>query len=317
MQHRKTQILGITDDDLRRAADIMRAGGLVSFPTETVYGLGADARQGQAVADIFAAKDRPSFNPLIVHVADMDQAGQLAKLDGDAMDLARAFWPGPLTLVLPLLPDHGLSELVTAGLPTVGLRMPDHPVAQGILRALNGPVAAPSANPSGKISPTTAAHVLSAMDGRIDAVVDGGPCAVGLESTIVGFEGDEPVILRLGGLPAEAIESALRRPLRRWDENAKVVAPGQLSSHYAPTCSLRLNADAPLSGELYLGFGENDGDSNLSPSGDLREAAAQLFSLLHELDARRKPIAVAPVPEIGLGRAINDRLARAAAPREP
>ena len=316
MQHRKTQILGVTDDDLRRAADILRAGGLVSFPTETVYGLGADARLGQAVADIFAAKDRPSFNPLIVHVADMDQAGQLAKLDGDAADLARAFWPGPLTLVLPLLPGHGLSELVTAGLPTVGLRMPDHPVAQGILRVLNGPVAAPSANPSGKISPTTATHVLSAMDGRIDAVVDGGPCGVGLESTIVGFEGDEPVLLRPGGLPVEAIEEALRRPLRRWDETSKVTAPGQLRSHYAPAASVRLNAEAPRSGELYLGFGEKYGDANLSPSGDLREAAAQLFSLLHELDARGKPIAVAPVPETGLGRAINDRLARAAAPRE-
>ena len=316
MQHRDTHILGTTDEDLERAAAILRDGGLVSFPTETVYGLGADARQGRAVADIFAAKNRPSFNPLIVHVADMEHARRHAVLEGDAARLAQAFWPGPLTLVLPLKPDHGLSDLVTAGLPTVGMRMPDHPVALRLLRTLNGPIAAPSANPSGRISPTTATHVLSALEGRIDAVVDGGACVVGLESTIVGFDGDTPVLLRPGGLPTEAIEAALNTELVHWEEGSEISAPGQLSSHYAPSAPVRLNADAPRAGELYLGFGDKDGDMNLSPSGDLREAAAQLFACLHALDVKGRLIAVAPIPETGLGRAINDRLMRAAAPRE-
>ncbi|WP_050929313.1 L-threonylcarbamoyladenylate synthase [Aestuariivita boseongensis] len=315
MQDRETQILTASDRDLDRAAQILADGGLVSFPTETVYGLGADARQGRAVAGIFAAKDRPSFNPLIVHVASLDQARRHARLDGDALRLAQTFWPGPLTLVVPLIDGHGLSELVTAGLPTVGLRMPDHPVAQKLLKALDGPIAAPSANPSGRISPTTAQHVLAGLDGRIDAVIDAGPCAVGLESTIVGFDGDTPILLRPGGLPAEAIEAALSRPLARWEDGSAINAPGQLSSHYAPDASVRLNAETPAPGELYLGFGDRDGDLNLSPSGDLVEAAARLFACLHMLDGQGKPIAVAPIPDTGLGRAINDRLKRAAAPR--
>lgn len=315
MQHRDTQILSASAQDLDRAAQLLEDGGLVSFPTETVYGLGADARQGRAVADIFAAKNRPSFNPLIVHVADLDHARRHAHIVGDAERLAQAFWPGPLTLVVPLVETHGLSELVTAGLPTVGIRMPDHPVAQGILRALDGPIAAPSANPSGRISPTTAQHVLSGLSGRIDAVIDAGPCDVGLESTIVGFENGAPVLLRPGGLPAEAIEAALNRPLKLWQDGAAISAPGQLQSHYAPESAVRLNADSAQPGELYLGFGAQSGDLNLSPSGDLSEAAAQLFACLHALDERGQPIAVAPIPETGLGRAINDRLRRAAAPR--
>lgn len=312
----ETQILGTEPADLDHAAAVLRAGGLVSFPTETVYGLGADARQGQAVARIFKAKDRPSFNPLIVHMADLDQARRYAVIDGDAARLAQAFWPGPLTLVVPLAQEHGLSELVTAGLPSVGLRMPDHPIAQQLLTALDGPIAAPSANPSGRISPTTAAHVLAGLKGRIDAVVDGGACAVGLESTIVGFDNGTPVLLRPGGLPAEAIEAALNRPLIRWTDGSDITAPGQLSSHYAPQAAVRLNAGAPRAGEVFLGFGTLEGDLNLSPSGDLIEAAAKLFACLHALDATGHPIAVAPIPDTGLGQAINDRLNRAAAPRK-
>lgn len=315
MEDRDTQILSPTTQDLERAARILEAGGLVSFPTETVYGLGADARHGRAVADIFAAKNRPSFNPLIVHVADVEHAQRHAQITGDAERLAQAFWPGPLTLVAPLSERHGLSELVTAGLPTVGVRMPDHPVAQGLLRALDGPIAAPSANPSGKISPTTAQHVLSGLAGRIDAVIDAGPCQVGLESTIVGFENGEPILLRPGGLPAEAIEAALSRPLIPWQNGNAINAPGQLQSHYAPRSAVRLNAEAAREGELYLGFGSKTGDMNLSPSGDLAEAAARLFASLHALDEHGKPIAIAPIPETGLGRAINDRLRRAAAPK--
>ncbi len=315
MQPRETQILSASAQDLERAARLLEKGGLVSFPTETVYGLGADARQGRAVADIFAAKNRPSFNPLIVHVADLDHARQHADISGDAERLVQAFWPGPLTLVVPLVKNHGLSELVTSGLPSVGLRMPDHPVAQGLLRALDGPIAAPSANPSGRISPTTAGHVFSGLSGRIDAVIDAGPCKVGLESTIVSFEDGEPVLLRPGGLPAEAIEAALNCPLKRWQDGSKINAPGQLQSHYAPQSAVRLNAEVPQPGELYLGFGAQAGDLTLSASGDLAEAAAQLFACLHTLDEKGKPIAVAPIPNTGLGRAINDRLKRAAAPK--
>ncbi len=315
MEHSDTQILGPSDADLRRAAEILAAGGLVSFPTETVYGLGADARQGEAVASIFTAKNRPSFNPLIVHVASLDKASLYTKLDGNALRLAQTFWPGPLTLVLPLRDAHGLSDLVTAGLPSVGLRVPDHPIAKGILTELDGPIAAPSANPSGRISPTTARHVLAGLSGKIDAVVDGGPCAVGLESTIVGFDAEGPVLLRPGGLPAEAIEAALSTPLKRWQAGGDITAPGQLTSHYAPNAPMRLNAEKARPGEVYLGFGDRDGDLNLSRSGDLTEAAARLFGALHQLDAQKKPIAVAPIPNTGLGQAINDRLSRAAAPR--
>ena len=300
-----------------RAAALLRQGGLVSFPTETVYGLGADARSGRAVAAIYEAKGRPRFNPLIVHVADAAAAARIGRIEGDAARLAAAFWPGPLTLVVPLRPEAGLSELVTAGLDTVGLRVPAAALACALLAEVGGPVAAPSANPSGRVSPTTAGHVLDGLSGRIAAVLDGGPCPVGLESTIVGVA-PEPVLLRPGGLPSEMLAAALGRPLARRVEGGAVSAPGQLASHYAPSKPLRLDAGAPRAGELWLGFGPGQAHDglNLSVSGDLREAAANLFAHLRTLDAMEgEGIAVARVPETGLGAAIADRLARAAAPR--
>lgn len=299
---------------LARAASLLDSGALVAFPTETVYGLGADARQGAAVAAIYEAKGRPAFNPLIVHVADLAAAQALVDWSTQADILARAFWPGPLTLVLPLRTGHGLSPLVTAGLPTVGLRVPAHPAAHALLAQFGGPVAAPSANPSGRISPTSADHVLSGLEGRIAAVLDDGPCTVGLESTIIGFDGPQPVLLREGGLPTDPIEAALGCPLARPSGSA-ITAPGQLSSHYAPRGAVRLDATDARAGEHLLGFGPIAGDLNLSPGGDLVEAAANLFGHLHRLDAMGGPIAVAPIPMQGLGRAINDRLRRAAAPR--
>jgi L-threonylcarbamoyladenylate synthase len=300
---------------LDRAAGLLRLGALVAFPTETVYGLGADARQGAAVASIYEAKGRPAFNPLIVHVADAATAQRYAQWSPQAEVLAQAFWPGPLTMVLPLREGHGLSELVTAGLQTVGLRVPAHPAAQALLKRFDGPVAAPSANPSGRISPTTAEHVLAGLDGRIAAVLDDGPCAVGVESTIIGFDGMQAVLLRSGGVPPEEIEAALGASLLA-SEGTAITAPGQLSSHYAPRGAVRLNATKARADEHLLGFGPVDGILNLSPKGDLAEAAANLFRYLHLLDAMGGPIAVAPVPMHGLGRAINDRLTRAAAPRD-
>ncbi|TMM55515.1 L-threonylcarbamoyladenylate synthase [Sulfitobacter sabulilitoris] len=314
MPQKTTRTLRPDAAGIAAAADILRAGGLAAFPTETVYGLGADARNGAAVAAIYEAKGRPSFNPLIVHVASAVIARRYGLWSDLAERLAAPFWPGPLTLVLPLRDGHGLSSLVTAGLGTVAIRVPEHPVAQALLAAFDGPVAAPSANPSGRISPTTAAHVLDGLSGRIDAVIDGGPCPVGLESTIVGLGGDAPTLLRAGGLPSEAIEAALGHALTQPREGA-ITAPGQLGSHYAPAAHVRLGATAAGEGELLLGFGPMDCDLNLSPAGDLTEAAANLFDHLHRLDARGRPIAVAAIPDHGLGRAINDRLRRAAAPR--
>lgn len=301
-----------------QAARILAAGGRVAFPTETVYGLGADARNDRAVAGIFAAKNRPRFNPLIVHVASLADAEALADLSDTARALAAAFWPGPLTLVLPLKPGSGLSALVTAGLDSVALRVPAAPLARALLTAFNGPVAAPSANPSGRISPTSAAHVLAGLDGRIEAVLEGGTCAVGVESTILDLTGP-PRLLRPGGLAAEDIEAALGAPLADPEQTdaAQPKAPGQLASHYAPTAPVRLNAMQASPGEALLGFGHAPGATeNLSPTGDLLEASANLFAALHRLDASGAPaIAVSPIPETGLGRAINDRLRRAAAPR--
>ncbi|MEP2718825.1 L-threonylcarbamoyladenylate synthase [Pseudophaeobacter sp.] len=315
-----TQVLDAMAGGIARAAQLLAAGKLVSFPTETVYGLGADARNGTAVAAIYAAKGRPSFNPLIAHVASVEAAKRHVQWNDWAEVLARAFWPGPLTLVLPLAPDHGISELVTAGLDTLALRVPAHPSAQKLLTELDGPVAAPSANPSGRISPTTADHVMAGLSGRIAAVVDDGACGVGLESTIVGLAGAAPVLLRPGGLASEEIEAILGQPLASRDIHDPLTAPGQLLSHYAPQERVRLNATSPCAGECYLGFGPHSGaracDLSLSDSGDLAEAAANLFGHLHRLDAMGLPIAVAPIPEIGLGAAINDRLRRAAAPRD-
>jgi L-threonylcarbamoyladenylate synthase len=311
------QMLRLTPDaaGIATAASILRAGGLVSFPTETVYGLGADARNDKAVAGIYAAKGRPSFNPLIVHVASPEAAEKYCEFNDVARQLAGAFWPGALTLVLPLKAGAGVSKLVTAGLDTVALRVPDHPVARDVLARFGGPVAAPSANPSGRISPTTAAHVIAGLEGQIDAVVDGGPCTVGVESTIVGCVG-EPVLLRAGGIPAEALEACLGQHLLQPAAPAAPVAPGQLASHYAPQGKVRLNAPYATAGEVLLGFGPVDAPLNLSPSGDLTEAAANLFACLHQLDAMHATaIAVSPIPDHGMGRAINDRLRRAAAPR--
>ncbi|OYU38725.1 MAG: threonylcarbamoyl-AMP synthase [Pseudorhodobacter sp. PARRP1] len=312
----KTETLTATPQGLARAAAILRAQGLVAFPTETVYGLGGDARSDLAVARIFDAKGRPRFNPLIVHVPDLAAAKTYAHFDARAEAIAAAFWPGPLTLVLPLRADAGLSPLVTAELDTVAIRIPAHPVAQALLRAFGGPLAAPSANPSGRVSPTRAAHVIDGLSGRIDAVLDGGACAVGVESTILGLAGT-PALLRPGGIATEALEATLG-PLATGGNAQKPSAPGQLASHYAPGAAVRLNADADLPGEVRLGFGPGLSDLNLSPTADLVEAAANLFHMLREADVlagQGGQIAIAPIPEHGLGRAINDRLRRAAAPR--
>lgn len=316
----QTERLRADTDGVTRAASVLAAGGLVAFPTETVYGLGGDARNGRAVAQIFAAKGRPSFNPLIVHVPDIEAIAELADVSPLAEKLGAAFWPGALTLVLPLRPDAGVSPLVTAGLNTVALRVPAHPVAQALLRAFGGPVAAPSANPSGGVSPTRAVHVENGLDGRIAAVLDGGACAVGVESTILSLAGAKPRLLRPGGVTAEALEAVLGEAVAQGAEDtARPIAPGQLASHYAPTAQVRLNVTVPREAEVWLGFGPAcaGSDLNLSTSGDLTEAAAGLFHALREMDivAAGRGIAVAPVPETGLGRAINDRLRRAAAPR--
>jgi L-threonylcarbamoyladenylate synthase len=310
-----TSLLSADPAGIAAAATVLQGGGRVAFPTETVYGLGADATNDMAVAGIFEAKGRPRFNPLIVHVPDIAAARRLVAWSDQAQTLAAAFWPGPLTLVLPLLPGSGLSPLVTADHDSVAIRVPANPVARALLAVFAGPVAAPSANPSGRISPTTAAHVAAGLSGRIEAILDGGPCGVGVESTIVGLTG-APTLLRPGGLPAEAIEAALGVPLARPEAGAPLSAPGQLESHYAPGAPVRLGATDKRPGEKLLGFGAAPGaDLNLSPAGDLREAAANLFAMLHDIDDGRSPIAVAPVPETGLGLAINDRLRRAAAPR--
>ncbi len=300
---------------IAQAADLLRQGLLVAFPTETVYGLGGDARNGEAVAGIYAAKGRPSFNPLIAHVASVEAAQRFVEWSDQADRLARAFWPGPLTLVLPLRAGHGVSSLVTAGLDTLAVRVPAHPSARALLSAFDGPVAAPSANPSGQISPTTAEHVRAGLGGRIAAILDDGPCGVGVESTIVGLAGD-PALLRPGGVALEQIEAVLKARLHFHQPGDTLTAPGQLQSHYAPDAPVRLNAGETQGDEVLLGFGQVDCDLNLSPDGDLTEAAANLFAALHSLNDTGRPIAVSPIPDHGLGAAINDRLRRAAAPRD-
>ncbi|MFN3656514.1 MAG: L-threonylcarbamoyladenylate synthase [Pseudolabrys sp.] len=316
-----TRVLKADEDAIEAAAACLAAGGLVAFPTETVYGLGADAGNGEAIARLYAAKGRPSFNPLIAHVGDIAAARRLAAFDGAAERLAAAFWPGPLTLVLPKQPDCPVADLALAGLDSVAVRVPAHPTAHALLRAFGGPVVAPSANRSGHVSPTTAAHVLADLRGRVDLVLDAGPCTVGVESTIVSCLG-EPTLLRPGGLAREEIERVLGRPLAASaaPEPEAPLAPGMLTSHYAPKARLRLDAQSPRAGEALLAFGPApafDGLTlNLSPRGDLIEAAANLFSHLRRLDASGATgIAVMTIPHEGLGEAINDRLARAAAPR--
>jgi L-threonylcarbamoyladenylate synthase len=310
------------------AARALAAGGLVAFPTETVYGLGADATNGQAVARLYEAKGRPAFNPLIAHVVDLEAAQALGRFSADAVRLAKAFWPGPLTLVLPRTAACPVSDLATAGLDSIAVRVPSHDAARAILKAFGKPVVAPSANRSGHLSPTTAAHVLADLGGRVELIVDGGATPVGIESTIVACL-DDPMILRPGGVAREALEQALAKRLADPAPDAAIVhdaplAPGMLVSHYAPDAPLRLDAAAVKNGEALLAFGPKLAAQhelavrvlNLSPRGDLIEAAANLFSHLHALDsAGANAIAVMPIPDHGLGEAINDRLARAAAPR--
>jgi L-threonylcarbamoyladenylate synthase len=313
------------DDAARRLA----AGGLVAFPTETVYGLGADATNAAAIARLYQAKGRPLFNPLISHVADLARAQRIGRFDAVAKALAEAFWPGPLTLVLPKREGCEVADLATAGLETIAIRVPAHPVARAILKSFGRPVVAPSANLSGHVSPTTAAHVQTDLMGRIDLIIDGGPVAVGVESTIIGCFG-QPMLLRPGGLARQQIERVLGRslaspPAEPHSEAGQPLAPGMLTSHYAPRTRVRLNAASILPGEALLAFGRADlpgqdkavAVANLSERGDLVEAASRLFGYLRMLDAgNAHTIAVMPVPVEGLGEAINDRLRRAAAGRE-
>ncbi|MFD2233537.1 L-threonylcarbamoyladenylate synthase [Phaeospirillum tilakii] len=304
----------LLDQAVRRLA----AGGLVAFPTETVYGLGGDATSDGAVAAIFAAKGRPRFNPLIAHVASLAAAAALVEFDERACALAERFWPGPLTLVLPRRPDSPLSLLVSAGLDSVAVRMPDHPVAQALLAAYGKPLAAPSANRSGAVSPTEAAHVAQSLGPDAALILDGGPCRVGVESTVLDLSGPVPLLLRPGGLAVETLEAVLGCKPGRPEllPGTAPRAPGMLASHYAPGLPVRLDAEEARPGEALLGFGPGPATLNLSPAGDTTEAAAHLFAMLRALDrAEFTAIAVRPIPESGLGLAINDRLRRAAAPR--
>lgn len=305
-------ILPGTADNIFAAATILREGGLVAMPTETVYGLAANAADAEAVARIYAAKERPQFNPLIAHVSSVEMAQREGVLAANAKRLVEAFWPGPLTLVVEVAAKGSVSELARAGLDSIALRMPGHPVAQQLIEAFGGPLVAPSANPSGKISPTRPEHVLQDMGARVDLILDGGACAAGVESTIIDARGEHPALLRPGSLDPAEIEKiwpGLIRPTLNPDAPQ---SPGQLLRHYAPDAKLRLNAEAPEAGEAYLGFGPGDATLNLSPKADMTEAAANLFAMLRDLDARFDRIAVAPIPASGLGEAINDRLTRAA-----
>ena len=304
----QTRVLPFSDDAITEAARLILAGEPVAVPTETVYGLAADATNAEAVARIYEAKGRPSFNPLIVHVSDFNEARKVADLGPLSTELAERHWPGPLTVVAPLKADSPIASLVTAGLPTIGVRVPGHRAIQALLQAVGHPLAAPSANASGSISPTRAEHVERSLGGRISLILDDGACPRGIESTIVAETGGELRLLRRGPLDIEGAAFAAA--------GAKLESPGQMASHYAPSKPLRLNASQGKGGEYLIGFGPVPGDSTLSPSGDLVEAAARLFDRLYAADASSgKTIAVAPIPERGLGLAINDRLRRAAAPR--
>jgi L-threonylcarbamoyladenylate synthase len=331
-----TDIITVSERSLHRASAILAAGGLVAFPTETVYGLGANACDGKAVAGIFAAKDRPSFNPLISHVASRDAAFRLGIETELADILARCFWPGPLTLVFYRQPDCPVALLTTAGLDKIAVRVPANKHAQRLLQICDMPIAAPSANPSSRISPSTADHVHAGLAGRIDLILDGGPCEDGLESTIIDCSGSAPVLLRPGGIARGAIETALQSagvtvalidaPTSdpQTGDPQQPVAPGQLRSHYAPEAGVRLNATTASATEELIGFGPVAGAGqlamSLSQTADLREAATNLFAMLHQADAVTagtvRTIAIAPIPDDGIGEAINDRLRRAAAPRD-
>jgi L-threonylcarbamoyladenylate synthase len=321
---RRTEIATASGESIAKAAAILRAGGLVAMPTETVYGLAGDATCGRAVAAIYAAKGRPAFNPLIAHILDSEAAAREAVLDANARALAQAFWPGPLTLVAPIARQSRISELARAGLDSVALRAPSHPVARALIEAAGVPLVAPSANRSGRVSPTSAAHVLADLGGRIDLILDAGPASIGVESTIIACLDGAPLLLRHGAIPEEAIEAVLGFPIgaRHPAARGAPLAPGLLASHYAPRAVLRLQARDAASFEAALDFGgalRTSGAGarlDLSPSSDLAEAAANLFSYLRALDRTGlRVIAVAPIPASGLGAAINDRLRRAAAPR--
>ena len=302
----QTRALPFDDDAIAEAARLILAGEPVAVPTETVYGLAADATDGAAVARIYEAKGRPNFNPLIVHVLDLAAAERIGVFDDAARALAKQHWPGPLTLVVPVRTGAKIASIVTAGLPTIGIRVPAHPAMRALLEAVQRPLAAPSANASGSISPTRAEHVERSLAGRIPLIIDGGQCERGLESTIVALTGGPPRLLRPGPIAIDAHAAPADR----------IEAPGQLASHYAPAKPLRLDAERAREGEFLIGFGDVVGDVTLSASGDLVEAASRLFACLHEADRSALPrIAVAPVPVEGLGAAINDRLKRAAAPR--
>ncbi|MBL28333.1 MAG: threonylcarbamoyl-AMP synthase [Rhodospirillaceae bacterium] len=315
------RILPATDDAIAEAGRLLAAGDLVALPTETVYGLGADATNGAAVAAIFAAKKRPRFNPLIAHVATVAAARAIAQLDDRAERLAEALWPGPLTLVLKRAPDGPIADLTAAGLDTLAVRLPAHPVARAIIEAAGRPIAAPSANRSGKVSPTRAEDVAAELGQRVALIVDAGPCAVGLESTIVDLSGPTARLLRPGGTDRAAIE-ILIGPLAGKDEAQGITAPGMMKSHYAPALPVRLDAETAATDEALLAFGPTvppgaAATLNLSPRGDLAQAAANLFVMLRALDRPDyRSIAVMPIPATGLGEAINDRLQRAAAPRQ-
>ena len=322
LNRKNTRLTEASPEAIANAAACLRTGGLVAMPTETVYGLAADATSDAAVAAIYAAKERPAINPLISHVLDIERAREHAILGLEAETLARAFWPGPLTLVLPVASSCRISLLARAGLETVALRSPSHETARALIDAAGVPLAAPSANRSGAVSPTTAAHVVADLDGRVDWILDGGPCRHGLESTIIACLAGRPQLLRAGAITQEAIETVVGSPIDSTSQTRTApIAPGQLASHYAPKAELRLGATDAGADEATLDFGRSlkGGTSarlDLSPSGDLVEAASHLFSYLRALDASGAArIAVAPIPEHGLGAAINDRLRRAAAPR--
>ncbi|MEC9153301.1 MAG: L-threonylcarbamoyladenylate synthase [Pseudomonadota bacterium] len=311
-------VLNLTSENIEKAATALRAGELVAFPTETVYGLGADATNARAVAKIYEAKNRPSFNPLIVHFPDVEHVSQMAHMSPVANQLAAHFWPGAISFVLSRKPECPISKLVSAGLPTFAARVPAQAGAQNLFRVAGIPIAAPSANRSGRVSPTLASHVADDLRDKVDLILDDGPCTVGLESTVIDLSGKIPTILRPGGVTQEDIEDVLKCQVIVASSNTESPkSPGMLLSHYAPSLPVRMNAERANAGEAYLGFRDTPhAELNLSISGNLTEAAANLFAFLHDLDDPRWPgIAVAPIPERSLGRAINDRLRRACAPR--
>jgi L-threonylcarbamoyladenylate synthase len=301
----QTRTLRYNAQAIDTAADLIKAGRCVAMPTETVYGLAADATNGDAVAEVYAAKGRPSFNPLIVHVADLAAAERIGMFNPAAQGLAKAHWPGPLTIVVEARPNNGIASIVTAGLPTIAIRVPSHPAMQDLLAATGRPIAAPSANASGTLSPTRAEHVAKSLDGRIPLIIDDGVSCVGIESTIVAVAPEGWLrVLRPGAVYLDLMPFT----------GTKIEAPGQMASHYAPSKPLRLNAETARDDEWHIGFGPVAGHATLSPDGDVIEAAAKLFSLLHRADESEKSgIAIAPIPDYGVGIAINDRLTRATA----